>query len=260
MFARSGGALSLWPGVLATWGPGGESELHAHHAWHLVVALSGGLKVSGMEAAARSAPAVITRPDVRHAIGAVGRQVVIVFVDPESEAGAGLSARYPEGISLVDVGTADAVRAALGSACSPEEAGSAAARALEALGVTPRRGSLDPRLGKLLDHLSEAPPEADQSLETLARIVGLSSSRFLHVFTAEVGIPLRPYLRWLRLQRAGGAIAAGMALSEAAYAAGFSDASHLTRTFREMFGTTPSEILKRQGSRPKSTAHGQSPT
>jgi methylphosphotriester-DNA--protein-cysteine methyltransferase len=44
--------------------------------------------------------------------------------------------------------------------------------------------------------------------------------------TKEVRIPLRPYLRWLKLERAASAIADGAMLSEAAYAAGFADAAH----------------------------------
>jgi AraC-like DNA-binding protein len=70
----------------------------------------------------------------------------------------------------------------------------------------------------------------------------------MHAFTATVGIPLRPYLRWLKLERAGVAIAAGAPLGEAAHAAGFADAAHMTRTFRRMFGVTPSELRRRSQS------------
>src|SRR4029434_5131303 len=38
-------------------------------------------------------------------------------------------------------------------------------------------------------------------LDHLARVAGLSPSRFMHVFTESVGVPLRPYILWLRLQR-----------------------------------------------------------
>ena len=67
----------------------------------------------------------------------------------------------------------------------------------------------------------------------------------MHAFTDSVGIPLRPYLQWLKLQRAAAAIAAGKPLAEAAHAAGFSDAAHMTRTFRKTLGTTPSALRPR---------------
>lgn len=37
-------------------------------------------------------------------------------------------------------------------------------------------------------------------------------------------------------------------LGEAAYGAGFADAAHMTRTFRRLFGVTPSEALRRSQS------------
>ena len=64
----------------------------------------------------------------------------------------------------------------------------------------------------------------------------------MHVFTESVGIPLRRYLSWLRVQRAVRLIVAGASATEAAHIAGFADASHLTRTFRRTLGQTPREL------------------
>lgn len=95
---------------------------------------------------------------------------------------------------------------------------------------------------KLLRLLRDDPGEADTSLEALAARVGLSPGRLMHVFTASIGTPLRPYLAWLRLQRAAAAIVGGMSLTEAAAAAGFSDGAHMSRTFRRMLGLPPSAL------------------
>src|SRR5262245_55750250 len=84
------------------------------------------------------------------------------------------------------------------------------------------------------------------SLDNLASIAGLSPSRFMHVFTESVGVSLRPYILWLRLQRAGGELMRGATATEAAHNAGFSDAAHMTRTSRRMLGTTPSELTNRR--------------
>jgi len=98
----------------------------------------------------------------------------------------------------------------------------------------------------VLRRLREHPLDtASTSLARLAAIARLSPSRFAHVFSESLGIPLRPYLRWLRLQRATGALAGGRTITQAAYIAGFADAAHLTRTFRRMLGTTPRDLIRR---------------
>src|SRR5215475_13475792 len=85
--------------------------------------------------------------------------------------------------------------------------------------------------------------EDEASLEVLAEAVGLSPSRLMHVFTESIGIPLRPYLSWLRLQRAAAAIVSGkVSLTEAAHAAGFADAAHMSRSFKRALGVAPSAL------------------
>src|SRR5262249_47572280 len=83
------------------------------------------------------------------------------------------------------------------------------------------------------------------SAKHLSEIAQLSPSRFLHVFTESLGIPFRAYVRWLRVQRALGALAEGCRITEAAHVAGFSDAAHLTRTLRRALGHTPGELVRK---------------
>ncbi|WP_254190629.1 helix-turn-helix transcriptional regulator [Nocardia noduli] len=78
----------------------------------------------------------------------------------------------------------------------------------------------------------------------VARQIGISTTRLTHLFTAQVGIPLRRYILWLRLTRAIAHTAAGHNLTESAHAAGFSDSAHLTRTCRETFGLPPSALSR----------------
>jgi len=90
----------------------------------------------------------------------------------------------------------------------------------------------------------EVVAEMDTSARALAAGAGLSESSFLHVFKESTGTPLRRYLLWLRLQRAAGLILTSRSLTDAAFAAGFADAAHMTRTFRRLFGVTPSALLQ----------------
>ena len=71
-----------------------------------------------------------------------------------------------------------------------------------------------------------------------------SSSRFAHVFSAEVGLPFRRYVLWRRLTRAMLAVGRGHTLTAAAHACGFADSAHFTRTCYQMFGQPPSFLLR----------------
>jgi AraC-like DNA-binding protein len=236
----------FWPPVLATWGPGEESDLHAHHAWQLLLALAPG---TAMRARASrrgkllEAAGILVAPDAPHAVDARGAEVLIVFVEPRSDVGARLRARAGPDVAPLDAVTVTELRARLAGHAST---GAGVPALLDSLGaplVEPARAH--PAIRRVLRHLQGAPSGTDTSLAALAQVAGLSPGRFMHAFTATVGLPLRPYLLWHKLGRAAQAIAAGESLSAAARLAGFADAAHLTRTFRRMYGTSPSEARRR---------------
>jgi AraC-like DNA-binding protein len=190
---------------------------------------------------------VITGPDVVHELDATGTDVLLVFVDPESEVGTALSARVGDGVRALSADEVAAIDPAQDPLSIMTEGGAAwTARVALAIGgaALPVR-AVHPAVRRLLRKLREAPPDAETSLEALARAVRLSPGRLMHAFTASIGVPLRPYLAWLKLQRAAAAIASGVPLSEAAHAAGFADAGHMSRSFRRMFGTPPSALRPR---------------
>lgn len=237
--------MAIWPSVLAVVGSGAASEAHRHHNLHAIVARRGTLRAR-IGADVWDVAGVITGPDVEHAIDAAGRDVVILFVDPGSDAGASLVAALDGQAKRIDAETRDALVAELSASPRASEVEAWAQRAVAALtGGGHRRPRMHPRVRRLVRELRELPPDADTSLEALADRVDLSPSRLMHVFTESVGIPLRPYLRWLKVQRAATAIVAGVPLSLAAAEAGFSDAAHMSRTFKAMFGVTPSALQRR---------------
>jgi AraC family transcriptional regulator len=80
------------------------------------------------------------------------------------------------------------------------------------------------------------------TLADAAAHVGLSNGRARHLFVEETGLPFRTYLLWRRLMRAVEIFSTGSSLTNAAHGAGFSDSSHLSRTFRRMFGITADSL------------------
>jgi len=189
--------------------------------------------------------AVLVPPDAVHEIDARDTSVVIGFVDAESELGAALCARIRGDILCIPSSRVARWRAALGP--TPTEA--RVERWVRRELLRRRRAvKIHPGVDRVLNYLREGLAVAeDVSLDRLAGISGLSRSRFMHVFTESVGVPIRPYILWLRLQQASCELMYGANVTMAAQNAGFSDAAHLTRTFRRMLGATPSDLalLKR---------------
>ena len=241
-----GASAFTWPAALFLWGPGSWSDLHRHHCVQLVMALDGTLRFRQRPRQRwMTCDAVLVRADAWHEVNARGTNVLIAFVDAESELGAALAERTTTDVAPIPIATVGEWRRQLGDSAS-----------LTAARVEPwvtgtllrdrRPPSIDHRVKRVLRDLPSRLAEAEAvSLEVLAASVGLSASRFLHLFTTSVGVPLRPYVLWLRLQCGAGELARGKSVADAAYAAGFSDAAHFTRTFRRMIGATPRQVLQR---------------
>src|SRR5262249_9263025 len=169
--------------------------------------------------------------------------VLIGFFDPESELSASLWAWMAGGVTIVADAVAAGWRAILGGPTEIDK--TRVDRWVHSELLRERRPwSLHPGVVRVLNYLRNGGLQERQwSARYLSHIARLSPSRFLHVFTESLGIPLRPYVRWLRVQRAMGALAARCAITEAAHVAGFSDAAHLTRTLRRTLGHTPGELV-----------------
>ncbi len=219
---------------------------------HLVLALEGRLRVRtagppGWQAAA----GVLTAPDAEHAIDTSGQETLLVFLDPESDAGRSLRGALSGPARLVSGPERDFLaREASPPGIMARDGEPWIARALEVLRAPAgaARRAVHPRR-RLLRLLASGPKPRGNSREELARAVELSPGRLMHVFNESIGIPIRPYLLLLKLQRAAGAIAAGMPLAEAALAAGFADSAHMRPTFRRMLGAPPSSLRARRASR-----------
>ena len=91
----------------------------------------------------------------------------------------------------------------------------------------------DTRLEAVVRELRACRGETDR--RSLAAMVHVSPERFSHWFVEQTGLPLRSYLKWVRLIESLRQLAAGGSLTEAA---------HLSRTFRAMLGSSPANLLK----------------
>jgi len=245
---RSGwaGRLVLTPGTALYFGPGGYAATHSHRAVQLVWAADDPIALTlwkrGGESRTFRAQAALIPANVRHAVDAAGRAVVVLLGEPEGARGAALQqfalsrwGRDLDGeLASVEFPNPD---------ISPRMLAELPERLMQALGLQSGCGqplsiAILRAIGAIEQSLDSVP-----RLSAVAATAALSSSRFSHRFANEVGIPFRRFVLWARIRRAVDEIARGSNLTVAAMAAGFSDAAHLTRNFHDTFGLSPSMLF-----------------
>nr|WP_235734288.1 helix-turn-helix domain-containing protein [Mycolicibacterium austroafricanum] len=181
---------------------------------------------------------VVVPADAPHRIEVGAQEGTVVFLEPESVPGRSAHLRaVHSGWTVAPVLTSTRRRTL---AAVVDELVEHLAPVLTGDGATPRHPAVDDAL-RLLPSLVAAGPVSGTGL---AAQVGLSVSRLTHLFTDQVGIPLRRYVLWSRLRLAVMRVQAGDDLTGAAHGAGFADSAHLTRTTREMFGLAPSVLSR----------------
>lgn len=83
-------------------------------------------------------------------------------------------------------------------------------------------------------------PLDEQPISEIARRVELSQSELSRRFKKRFRVTPQSYRRQLRLVLATRYLAIGMGVTDVAFRCGFSDAAHLSRTFKSQYGVTPS--------------------
>lgn len=87
---------------------------------------------------------------------------------------------------------------------------------------------------------------AELDLQRLAQAAGVTRFQVIRDFRKLVGLTPAAFIRDRKLRRANLLIQQGSSLADAAFAAGFSDQSHLSRIFRAAHGMTPG-MFRRAG-------------
>ncbi|WP_420465426.1 helix-turn-helix transcriptional regulator [Panacagrimonas sp.] len=215
----------------------GDNAPHSHHAVQVLLsehpqplwtAASGWQDVRG----------VLIGPELSHQLDSNGEPVRLIYVEPHSDAGRRLMTALDEGLRVLTTDESKAAQRALETTDAPDRA---LAELMSPASEESSRENGDSDIETWITALPTTLPDRLTAADC-ARQLGLSSSRFLHRFRAHTGLPLRPYLRWRRLLVALRAAMQGASLTDAAHAAGFSDAAHFTRTFRRHFGMAPSAL------------------
>jgi AraC-like DNA-binding protein len=227
-------AVWLWPGQALYSGPGLGLQPHSGSVWCLAVGVDGPLtvQVGDRRIEART---VLIPPRLIHHLTMTG-PLVSCYLDPASQRSTACRAQF--GQFHADIGVGHAAEHAL---LTPPADDGGARRWLDAAAPSDVQ-LIDSRIELVAKQIRDN-PAASLSAAELAASVGLSESRFLHLFRQEIGSSLRRYRLWSRLMRAGAEIAAGQNLTTAAVEAGFASPSHLADRFKTTFGLSATALL-----------------
>lgn len=100
----------------------------------------------------------------------------------------------------------------------------------------------DPRIESTVARIKANP--CDQfSAEDCASDLGLSFSRFLHLFSDEVGTTFRRFRAWKRARSLLQYVNRSVSLTDIALEVGYTDSSHFSHSIRQVYGLKPKDIF-----------------
>ncbi|MFI9407828.1 helix-turn-helix transcriptional regulator [Nocardia sp. NPDC052316] len=229
--------MTIRPGVLSYRGGLSPAKMHAHHSVQVLIARRGEFIMADAGATIVTCPAAVIPADTAHEMvqGVVNGEMVQLAA--ESADGVELSR------TVAQPGSAESWAAAGAALIAELGENDWWADGLPYAKPGPaamRHPALTAALRRLPDLIAAGPVR----LRDVAAAVDVSESRLGHLFTAEIGLPFRPYVRWLRMSRAIDHIALGHTLTDAAHTAGFYDGAHFTRVCTKTFGLSPAILIR----------------
>ncbi|MBI5505964.1 MAG: helix-turn-helix transcriptional regulator [Deltaproteobacteria bacterium] len=225
-------------------GPARDTDPHQHHAIQICVALDEPFLLRpGPQQPWRPCRTAVIGADVDHQLDGRAARHVLIYLDPETPDGRRIVPPQSTSIAPLSEALSAALRESAAGAQDGQDADlyAAVSRCLALTPLEQRR--LDPRVALALT-IARQDPQRFTSVAAVAATVGLSPRRFRDLFARDTGIGCRRLMLWLRLHAAVRSLAHRSTLTESAYAAGFSDSAHLSRTFRAMFGIAPSALSR----------------
>lgn len=185
---------------------------------------SGGRRITG--------DVLLVQAGVAHAVRCAEGGARVLFLDGLAwSAGNGLAERLDGPLA----------RAAIGALARSQDS-QAELRARIAHGAPAWSGISSKAMATVLRDLAADPMERMTQTDLAGRL-GLERTQALRAFKKYTGQTFRGFKRWTGLQVAARKMVLGESVGTAALDAGFADTAHLSRTFRQLFGLTPSEAV-----------------
>jgi len=222
----------------------GRPRRRCSGAFHVYVAIEGGLRLAAEGAGESFGELAAVPPDVRHTISSDHRTVICVTIEPETVRAGALDelARRLAGAerhSFVDRIRA-AYRRLLHQSCG-DDIGSADFDILCFGEALPHR-ALDPRVARAIAQIGRFSGEPVTAASCAAE-AGLSASRFLHLFKHETNISFRAFRAWKRARHLLHYANQDLNLAHLAQDIGYPDSTHFSHSIRRFYGLKPRAIF-----------------
>jgi len=242
----------LFDNYVAQFVDGIDAGAHKHGAYQLSISLDGSEHRCG-PAPGETRPALghLVAPNTPHCLDSASGQQVLFLIAPQSTIARRLRSRHLGDsqfsvlpVDLIESHAIADLRPAIDEGWPASRVGPRCDALLDLIAESPWSSAADlhpavrAAIGIIYEELRN-PISADD----LAGRIGLSTSRLLHLFSEQMGTPLRPHIKWLRLSDAMVRIAEGTSITDAAARAGFADGAHLTRSMRQYLGLRPSDLI-----------------
>ncbi|MDQ0035293.1 AraC-like DNA-binding protein [Variovorax boronicumulans] len=241
--------LHLWDDGFIYITPAIQSGLTARPALTLLASISGHPFILEARDGTRAhCAAAVVAPDVPRRLDADGCGLISINLDPASSTYRMFSAWMGgRGIVPLDARVFGVLRegfepALHGVLCDAQLRSLSHCMVDAVTGSTALSKQMDPRIERLLQLIRTNPSLLQR--EDLSAMACLSRGRLSHLFREQVGLSVKRYLLWSKLRRSSVQLADGQPLTHIALASGFSDAAHMSRTFRDSFGLQPSFLVR----------------
>jgi AraC-like DNA-binding protein len=189
---------------------------------------------------------ILVGPDVLHSAKDIEKDIIIILLDPESEISLKITSKYLSNKEVAPIPVKRDIKAINRYFKEPtiENAIKIYRSIISSLELTDNiNNQKDPRIIEAVNYIRNLEVKKASTKE-IAEHVGLSEGRLTHLFKKQIGIPIRKYLVWYRINHAIFTLLNGKSLTYAAHEAEFADYAHLSRNFTAMFGYPISEFVK----------------
>ncbi len=227
-----------------------NTSVHTAHAFKIYIAIEGEFDLL-LDGSRRweSLKSIVIAPDRPHKVAGATAIVAVFYLIPETVEGQRMSRYYCQQDVFAPAQQAvnclaPRLNEIWEQGCWEDEASNITSVFCRDIFPTPGANvKFDRRVAFALEYLG-AELDHRVTITELSSAVSLSPSRLEHLFREQVGISISRYLLWIRIKKALEMMCLGTSLTEVAYAVGFADSAHLSRTFRRLIGLAPSTLIK----------------
>jgi AraC-like DNA-binding protein len=221
----------------------GEPSLRTMGAVTLYVALAAPLRVRIDGNSWQCCEAAIVQPYVPHEVACNARLIGGLWLEPESLDAARLPPLLRRSSGPFD-DPAFVARVRAGHAALRDGGGTLTTRSFDErfFGAALPERRIDARIERVLQRLRADPARALSAAECAAE-AGLSPSRFLHLFKAELGVSLRTLRSWKRARSLLHHVRREASLAHVALDSGYPDSTHFSHSIRQVYGLRPKDIF-----------------